>query len=366
MPIEILEAGSMLSACAGWLGSRSLEEAASADQIARIDASVNELPTCLLYFRDLMILERELFVTPRNHVIWARTSRVDDPRAFTVPKSFARDDHHNVKRIMHNLAGDGVHQDQWRMLLPLCAQTSWTARLTFRDGVRMVRYFMDVASYVGPVNALLSNRLVETAADLERTLQEAFTLLPGTVANAVMDFKAIPVAPLFDDLSGEVRKQHGPFTALGMWLPIATRAQLVRHREITIADNFVRLLAQGNSHQLNIGARIYVHAAALTSTWRTVLGKRTCWMAQADLWAPIATLFGNGIEGLPCAGGQCPYAEDAKLRLAGQDPGAPCPRYSNLTATPMNDTQWEDAMREAKAKPNAKMWREELGVSVEY
>jgi hypothetical protein len=360
MPIEVLEAGSMASAVSGWLGSRDLSEAATGEQISRIDASVNELPTCLLYFRDMMILERELFVTPRNHVIWARTSRVDDPRGFTVPKGFEREGHEHIRRVMHHLAGDGVHQDIWRMGLPLCAQTSWTARLTFRDGVRMVRYFIDVAHIANP---LLGKRLIETASELTGTLEAAFAITPDTMRSALMNFKAMPIQQLPNYLVGDTRHTIGEVTSMQMWLPIATRAQLVRHREITISDNFVHHLAQPLSEQHNIGTRLYVQAVALTSTWRTVLGKRTCWMAQADLWAPLARLFGKGIEGLPCAGGKCPYAEDAKLRLAGQDPGAPCPRYAKLTKTPMTRPQIADAELQASRIPDLTtlhFWQSEI------
>lgn len=363
MAIELLEVGTMHSATAGWLGSRSLEQMVSAEEIAGIDASVNELPTALFYFRDMMILERELFVTPRNHVIWARTSRVDDPRLFMVPMEFRSPDHDRLRTDMRRLADEGVHQDQWRMMLPLCALTSWTARLTFRDAVRMVRYFIDVALLVQETNRPLSTRLLRTSNDIETSLRKAFGLPHNVIANAVVNFKPITIQSLPDYIESNSRRTLGEVTSLQMWLPIATRAQLARHREIIISDGFVHMLNCAGSEQSLIGRKVYVQAVALTTTWRTVLGKRTCWMAQADLWEPITTLFGGATAGLPCAGGACPYAEDAKQRLTGNDPGAPCPRYSNLTNTPLNDGQWEVAMGEAKTKANATMWRAELGVS---
>jgi hypothetical protein len=367
MPIKIIEQGDMQSAVAGWSGSRTIEEAASAEQIARIDASVNELPSALFYFKDYMILERELFVTPRNHVIWARTSRVDDPRKFVAPEAFALRIHQAIREVMQESKAAGVHQDQWRLALPLCAQTSWTARLTFRDGVRMANYFADVAERIGRNNPQLADHLIMTSSDLCDALETAFGVTRDTMQTVLANFKRIKLPLVHDFGVGQTRKMFGAFVSMQMQMPIAMRAQLVRHREILIEDEFVDLLAcVGSAEQVPISTPMIVQATALADTWHTVLGKRTCWMAQADLWAPLAALYGNGVDGLPCADGHCPYAEDAKQRVAGNDPGAPCPRYANLTRTPLNDTHWEAAMLEAKAKPNAKMWREELGVSTGY
>lgn len=365
MPIELIEPGTINSAVLGWGGSRDLDADVSIPEVAKLDASVNELPTAMFYFRDMMILERELVVTPRNHVIWARTSRVDDPRKFTVPLGFEKTDAHNAIRYdmeqQHQL---GIHQDQWRMRLPLCAQTSWTTRLSYRDAIRLCAYFVDVATAVTSQNAMLALRLIHTSHSLQWLLPRAYGVTSSAVIEAVSKFKRLPIQPMVETTLGTAneRMAFGNVVSVTLAMPLALRAQLVRHREITVADNLVAVLAQAGSEQLPISTPLFVQAVALASTWATVLGKRTCWMAQADLWAPLARLYGTDVEGLPCADGVCPYAEDAKLRLAGKDPGAPCPRYSNLTRTPLNDGQWEAALTEANGRPNPLMWREELGV----
>jgi hypothetical protein len=70
--------------------------------------------------------------------------------------------------------------------------------------------------------------------------------------------------------------------------------------------------------------------------WRTIMAKRSCWIAQdtlssaKDPWQVIIDQFGWTPELLPCADGRCPYALDAGLRLTPADPGAPCPRYMNI------------------------------------
>jgi hypothetical protein len=363
MGIEILETGSMQSALQGWAGSRDLQGLTGITEVASLDASVNELPSAMFYFRNMMILERELVVTPRNHVIWARTSRVDDPRNFKTPPEFELPTTHSmIRETMHQASKEGMHQDQWRLALPLCSLTSWTTRLSFRDAVRLCLYFKDVAAWMRKANPLLAGRLQDTANQMRHATLAAFVGLDiDLVDYALARFKKMKLQTASLG-TGQLRRLTGEFVTLQVDLPIATRAQLVRHREIVVVDDLLRVINSRHSEQLPISTMVTVQATALSHVWATVLGKRTCWMAQADLWQPLTDLYGGRTDGLPCADGHCPYAEDAKQRLAGNDPGAPCPRYSNLTNTPLNDSQWEAAMLEAKERPNATMWKAELGV----
>ena len=64
--------------------------------------------------------------------------------------------------------------------------------------------------------------------------------------------------------------------------------------------------------------------------WRGIYSKRSCWIAQADLWNPLLRLIINEIGGtkdlLPCADGSCPFEKDASLRLeVGKDPNPSLP-----------------------------------------
>jgi hypothetical protein len=360
MPIDIIESGYMSSALQGWQRSRDLQQPATVGDIVQIDASVNELPSALLHFKDYMIIERELFVTPRNHVIWARTSRVDDPRSFRTPPEFANHRHTDILRMMRHLADSGVPQDKWRLALPLCSLTSWSARISYRDAVRMVAYFADVADYIGGENERLSRRLNTTALHWSMCFAAAFGISKAEFALAVDQFKGPKLIAIEEGLSGDTRNRIGEFVSMQFTASIAMRAQLVRHREIMFADTLLPMLRRPIADQLSIGTPITMQAVALDSTWQTVLGKRTCWMAQQDLWSHLASLYGSTSDGLPCADGHCPYAEDAKQRLAGNDPGAPCPRYSNLNSIALADAQFTAAAKEAAAKPNAKMWLGEL------
>ena len=357
MGIELIEAGCMASAVSGWIGSRTLENPPTTQELATIDASVNELPTALFYWRDMMIIERELVVTPRNHVIWARTSRVDDPTQFTVPFGFRDVQHAVIKQHMQEAKDNGVPQDEWRTLMPICATTSWTMRLSWRDAIRLACYFADVSAQLEARNIRLAARLLNTSLDLQSMLPAAFGVLPETVEKALTSFKRMKFTKL---------KEMPPYTKIGNMvaltarIPLVLRGQFVRHREFIFADDFIDLLNSQHSEQCNQRSMVNVQAVALESTWRTVLGKRTCWMAQSDLWQPFAQAFGSNPESLPCSGGVCPYAEDAKLRAAGKDPGAPCPRYASLTNTPLTQEQFVEAALQAERTSNPPMWRHTL------
>ena len=359
MGIIVLQPGTIQSAVLGWVGSRDLEETPSGGAVARVDASVNELPSALFYFVNMMILERELVVTARNHVIWARTSRVDDPINFVRPFEFISPYHDIIRDEMRRARDAGVPQDEWRNLLPLCALTSWTARLSLRDAVRLVNYFSDVARFIEPTNYALSERLFQTSRQLQEQLRYAFGLTQETESFIVQKYKRIEIQKSVEFCPSRYR--FGDYTAINIDMPLTLRAQFMRHREFLTTDNFVRLISEPNSEQRDLRSVVTVQAVALNATWLAVLGKRTCWMAQSELWAPLVKrLRYEDNDGLPCADGVCPFAEDAKLRLAGRDPGAPCPRYASLSGIPLTAEQFAAGVLQVERTSAPEFWRHEL------
>jgi hypothetical protein len=328
MKITIIDPGQYNHAVQGWQNSRDNE--AVNYTIATIDAPVNELPSMLLKFEDFTIIEREIFFSARNHVAWARTSRVDDPLQFTVPTNFnvpAMDDH---RAFMLRAKTAGLGQDEWRMALPLLAHTSWTARISFRDLVKLHKYFMYLA---GRVTEYLRPRFAKVARQLHDVMVELigtqFASSKFIVNEAVEKMKPIRFLSEKDDTSiTPTMYDNDPFLSITAVVPVALRAQLVRHRDIVFIDDFYRLLNDPKGWMLTLGTKIMVQATATQETWRRVLSERACWIAQADLWAPITLQFNEGI--LPCADGPCPYAMDAMKRVEGKDPNAPCPKFCNM------------------------------------
>ena len=62
-----------------WELSRSPDDKTPLDTILSIDAPVNEVPSIVMSV-ECTILEREIFASFRDHVMWARTSRRHDTR----------------------------------------------------------------------------------------------------------------------------------------------------------------------------------------------------------------------------------------------------------------------------------------------
>ena len=62
--------------------------------------------------------------------------------------------------------------------------------------------------------------------------------------------------------------------------------------------------------------------------WQAVMGKRTCWLAQTDLWAPLTVLSALARYLVPTAIARTRWM--CRLALKTKTPGIPCPRYCNL------------------------------------
>lgn len=339
MKIELMNDVSYTPAIAGWGNSRDRHGLYGAEDMAGVDAPVNELPSALLEFKEFMILEREIFVTARNHVIWARTSRVDDPLKFLVPDEFHDATvHANLRHLMMEKHDRGVHQDQWRMHLPLVSETSWTARMSYRDIIKMHKYFLYLAA---SVDTQLRPRFAKVAEELYNLLLR-FIPHRHIINRAIEQMKEVHFLN-----ENRVSRFNGAtagndFYIASMDIPIALRAQLVRHREIAFVDDFFDQLCQTGIQGATIGDIVTVQAVAKHDVWASVIGKRHCWIAQADLWEPITRQFER--LPLPCEDGICPFAADAEARLQpGKDPGAPCPRYCNLNGK--DKEPWKSAMR---------------------
>jgi hypothetical protein len=339
MKIEVLSIEGMSAATTAWRLSRDQSAEVDWREVFTVDVPVNEMPTAHLHFVDMTILEREIFASSRSHVMWARTSHVDDPLLFqapdelivAAPTGFLRD----CRRIMTERKAAGASQDEWRENLPVISTTSWTARMSFRDLVKMTGYFNRLAG---------DQRLV---LPLRRRLSDVTTALGWTIA-AFTDgeistaWEAVRRMQRVDflhegDVSFSPRTSTENFHCFTLSVPLWLRAQIVRHRPLSFVDNFfMAVLARPEVLGLTIAAPVGMELSASRSYWRSIMSKRSCWIAQDSLtrqhdpWQAILDQFGFDEGMLPCADGRCPYAKDASLRLTDADPGAPCPIYMDI------------------------------------
>jgi hypothetical protein len=326
-----------------WRHSRDHDIVTPLHEVLAVDAPVNEMPCYVLLFEDFTILEREIFTTPRNHAVWARTSRVDDPMQFTVPAEYA--ERIPVKRIqqrMHSAKLIHKPQDTWRSMLPVVAHTSWSARISLRDLVKMKMYF----GYLAHKCRLFTERWLRLAAMLHE-------LLPPEHSDYSLDL-FLNEQPMDKDATGRAKFGNG-WTIIYANVPLMLRAQIVRHRPIHFIDNMFNLLRNNEVWSKDLTAPIYMEMVAPDTFWRAIMAKRNCWIAQADIWQALTVYFND--DTLPCKDGVCPYGTDNELRRQHKDPNPPCPIYLDLTKQPQ--AEHKIAMQlHSKTKP--KWWQERI------
>jgi hypothetical protein len=325
-----------------WALSRDPMVKTPLDEVLAVDAPVNELPSVVLHFENFTILEREIFTTPRNHCIWARTSRVDDPLEFTVPEEFT--DHVATARIrqaMRNAKKLGKTQDEWRQLLPLLAHTNWVAHLNLRDVVKMASYFLYLAS--------------KAPAFYTRWQNLASQLLAQVPPAHYKPEKFLNEQPLNQETG---RQKFGTgWTIIYAKIPMLLRAQVVRHRPIHFIDNLFYILRDEKIVSQDLSQPVRMELCAPDTFWRAIMAKRNCFIAQADIWHALTMYFNQ--DTLPCADGVCPYGADNELRMQGKDPNSVCPIYCNLHKIDKAPYR-EHMLRTAKGKPA--WWKERINV----
>ena len=330
-----------------WELSRSPDDTTPLETILSIDAPVNEIPSFVLNI-ECTILDREIFASFRDHVMWARTSRVDSPSEFKAPEFFEQkyaDDLDLIRSKIQSKVSQGIIQDEYRMLIPLCSLTSFSTRISWRGLIKLYKMYEDLAS------------LDEYFSVGSKSIDDMFGV--SEIAKNYSYANAMPVLQSPDDC---VTEKSGPMRTVFQKMPIALRAQIVRHRNFTIHDNLRDIISQGHSWVKPIGDEMDVSISASTEFWKTVVNKRQCWIAQYGIWGGIIQQAQKYLDvseqDLPCAEGFCPYTRDAEIRHTDEDPGAPCPIHSKLSGMPVSEKYLKDIEVEASYRP--KFWQKHI------
>ena len=344
MKIEIISddrvsSGKKLSRVA-WELSRSPDDTTPLDTILSIDAPVNEIPSIVMSVQ-CTILEREIFASFRDHVMWARTSRVDAPSEFVVPEYFQlSEDNATIMLLKQKIKADmdaGIIQDEYRLHMPICAMTSFTTRLSWRGLIKIYKLY----EYLATINEYF----VVGKAELNNKFQL------HKYAGNYSFVNPIPMLQESEMVSGNI----GPVVTVFQEMTIGLRAQVVRHRNYTIKDNLMQIIKSKDCWTRTLGDKIKISISAEIEFWKTVVNKRQCWIAQYGIWKDIIIVAQEYIsiseQDLPCNKGFCPYTRDAELRHTDDDPGAPCPIHSDLTSTPIAQKYMDMVRIEASYRP---------------
>jgi len=344
MKIEIISddrvsSGKNLSRVA-WELSRSPDDTTPLDTILSIDAPVNEIPSIVMSVQ-CTILEREIFASFRDHVMWARTSRVDAPSEFVVPEYFQlSEDNATIMLLKQKIKADmdaGIIQDEYRLHMPICAMTSFTTRLSWRGLIKIYKLY----EYLATINEYF----VVGKTELNNKFQ---------LHKYAGNYSFVNPIPMLQD-NEMVNGNIGPVVTVFQEMTIGLRAQVVRHRNYTIKDNLMEIIKSKDCWTRTLGDKIKISISAEIEFWKTVVNKRQCWIAQYGIWKDIIIVAQEYIsiseQDLPCNKGFCPYTRDAELRHTDDDPGAPCPIHSDLTSTPIAQKYMDMVRIEASYRP---------------
>lgn len=311
--------------------------------IMSIDAPVNDLAGFLFHIRCPVIL-RELFATPRDHTMWARTSRLGDlTEPWPVHESLSALDISAVEDLycqMQDMRREGARQDSYRKLLPLSFMTEFVTKMSLRAAVRMIKTLTSYAD---------APAVGEAATNVAHGMLLAISRQGIPIYDIVRAAPQPPTQTSLPSISGGAipfAAKQGGYLYVRLFTSISLRAQIVRHRSLSFTDGLHGIMHDPKAWQKPALDVIGMEITASVEDWYRVVSKRNCWIAQSELWAPLLSLVNPHLEKLtpryddeirmpplPCADGACHFAGDAEERLkpGNKDPGLPCPRHANLT-----------------------------------
>jgi hypothetical protein len=109
---------------------------------------------------------------------------------------------------------------------------------------------------------------------------------------------------------------------------------------------------------------VNVQVSGLMEDWHEVISKRSCWIAQYDLWSELlnqaSSFFEDKQDLLPCANGSCPYDGDAQARYTKEDPNAPCPIHASLNSRGVSTDQLIEMREQADSDKRPMFWYEKI------
>lgn len=323
MKIEIL--GEVDNIKDAWMISRPNEENFDSSVID-LDLPVNEFKVLNISVEST-ILEREIFTSARNHVIWAQTSRVQNVLDFKTPDYLPKIDVFDSFRKEMIKSSKNNRQDDYRLGLPILSMTKYSMSISYRNLMKIGEYFKHL-------------RLVAADPIIKRVFLESFVEISSHKnKNQTEEYSMMKTmneyTPSEDFVFEGVKSISGKIN-------FSLRAQLVRHRNLIVRDSLItEILNNKKLHQFRLSDEIFCSVFGTSEDIKSLVSKRSCWISNYKIWSGL--IF-QDLPNLPCDSGGCPFAADVKLRSDGKDPNPPCPIYmkdNELNAT----TEQVDKMR---------------------
>jgi len=324
-----------------WLYSRPKLHSANTEEIKKIDAPINDFPSIILKVKST-IIEREIIASFRDHIMWARTSRVEDPIYFTVPDDIYNKNgkyYAGLRNKMELQKIKGVPQDEYRMLLPIVAETEYMLKVSPRTLAKIYHQFTFLCQDV---------YCFDSAVDALRELLQKLRI-------PYLSYKPVNVNPILVDFGTGKLGDYGVVTAE---VPFSLRSHLIRHNILSVKDSIVDTIKY-SIYDATLGHGMFVQVGADKEVWRSIYRKRSCWLAHYRMWekilTPVANMFIFKEGELPCNDGACPYDGDAKVRYTSADPGFPCPIHARINGKEIDKN---DIRKQIKIDNRPVSWQE--------
>jgi hypothetical protein len=337
-----------------WQVSRPNDMTSSFDDIIKMDVPVNEFMT-FNFVAKAPILVREVLCSMRNHVVWARSSRVDDLRSWEVWNEISDEELAECrvlkKRMLEEM--ESSHQDDFRRHLPVCYMTTFSFAMTLRDLAKFMRACLDFG------HQMLEDFVDEISKAVREKSYAVSALLHSAVRNR--NYKPMPLMPTF---SKEESGRVGDFIVVSLDMSLSLRSQAIRHRALILLDK-LHLLFDEMSLASSMETQLPSQIMMPKDFAEELVRKRSCWIAQTDLWKPVVIkleeIIGFSNEPLlPCNDGKCRFKIDNDLRKAGMDPSPPCPVAAKIEKEKFSAETAAVAMTYAHRRPHLNFWLKEI------
>lgn len=357
-----------------WKHSRPNDPGTDLETILKVDAPVNEF-THATFQITVPIILREVLCSLREHVVWARTSRVENLDVWPI-LDIAHERFELRTKIEHlherMMKQKEKGQDHFRMELPLGYMTQLSVRFSWRTFVRFCSSLMAECHHAEFVHGEGSLMAVAFGS-LRWALQEAVSRAIPHKDKPFLEYAVLSSAYGVEKLCPYATSHEPGIMRSGSFItvrlpsvPIALRAQMVRHRPLMVRDT-LRDYFTDSSLALPIKSTVRMEVACSVETADAIASKRNCWISQTDLWQPFVEQLNKVVEVgpvLPCSTtGACPYGRDNELRLAGKDPAPPCPIWLRLAGKKPAGQEMEVAIAElARQRPSSEFWQNENAI----
>jgi len=239
MEVTVLRAPTGVFVAKAWGTSRPNDTTSSIEDVIKIDVPVNEMEDFILQMK-VPIIIREMLFSLRDHVAWARTSRVDNLEEWEVPPMYVN--HPEVMLCYDTMMARKATQaqDNYREMLSMVYLTEFTVKLSARTLLR----------FADAIHAFVENILMD-GSERDNSVLSMFSEFGLRLKTVIKDtiYHNVPIGTYgYADLLPKMEEVSKPYkddkaTRMGDFvhvylksIPIVLRAQIVRHRPIMFTD----------------------------------------------------------------------------------------------------------------------------------